>query len=182
MFPSPLGPDPLVAGSARRPVPLTDAWTIHGPAVFAASLRVVRDRSLAADISQEVFLWSWQSNAFDARRGSMRGYLCTVARRRSIDEVRRRAARERSETRWAGRRPTAPVLPDDATTDVSTAQLLRRSLLDLPPKLREPLQLAYFQDLTYRQVAVALDLPEGTVKSRIREGLSRLRTCLAGEL
>lgn len=169
----------LIAGIARRDAnALADAYRSHGPAVRDVAGRIC-GAGLAEDVAQDVFVNLWRRPAvFDARHGSLRSFLLMQARSRSIDLVRGVSARERRELRWSGAErpsgmhddvdPPAGILGDD----------VRAALLVLSVPERAAIVLAYFGGLTYREVAVLLDEPEGTVKSRIRSGLRRMRSIL----
>ncbi|CAN5662162.1 sigma-70 family RNA polymerase sigma factor [soil metagenome] len=144
---------------------------------FAASRRC--GAILADEVVQEVFVRLWRApERFDARRGSLRSYLVMQATGRAIDLLRSESSRAARQQR-VGRRDhdehpgvETVVLARWAGTDV------RRAVEALPPPERQAIALAYFGGHTYREVAHLLDLPEGTVKGRIRTGLARLRAHL----
>ena len=155
-----------------------------GPAVHGLALRVVRERSLAEDVTQDVFLDVWLKAAhFDRTRGSARTWILTIAHRRAVDVVRReqsgrdRVARATSVLPQQGYDVVGEEAVDRAAA-VSAGQRLARALLTLTELQRTAIELAYFGGLTYAQVAQHLDIPVPTAKTRIRDGLRRL----AGEL
>jgi len=150
--------------------------------VFGLAQRVIGDPRAAEDVSQEVFLHLWEHpEAFDPTRGSMRTWLGTLTHRRAVDYVRREEARRRRAQREASRRPMSVPDVDEMATALVTAERVRAALDVLPVEQRECIDLAYFGGLTYRQVAEALGIPEGTAKSRLRLGLRRVAEALEAE-
>ena len=153
---------------------LAVAYDQYAPVVYGLAVRLVGP-DLAGDICQEVFVALWDHpERVDPRRGSLRAFLVTVARRRCIDHLRRQGRRTANEER-ANR--AAPVTPPDVGESALAAiagQRVRTALEALPVDQRVAIQLAYFDGLTFRQVAVATGASEGTAKSRIRLGLKKL--------
>ena len=146
-------------------------------AVYGLALRVVRNPDLAQDVSQEVLVDVWRlAPRFDKQRGSAMAWILTMAHRRSVDRIRR----EESQTQRAAR---AAALPAEPHTDVVAAQMerswdtamVRRALASLSDIQREAIELAYYHGYTHHQVSTVLDIPLGTAKTRIRDGLIRLR-------
>lgn len=164
----------------------------HATLLFGASLRFLRDRDAAAEVVQETFVAAWQRAAqFDAARGSITGWLVGIARNRALDRLRAEQRRPRP-VPADGFRPSsdeARHVPDWAAPDsdepAATADrrwlrsLIRTSLAGMRAEEREVLVLAYDRDLTQAEIAERLGLPIGTVKSRTRRALARLRACLA---
>lgn len=154
---------------------LETAFREHGATVSALARRVLRDPSLADDVVQQVFLRLWQRpERFEAGRGSLRSFLCADCHGRSVDLMRSDAARHHREQAdpWPS---TPPAGPDELAVADDDAARLRSAVASLPDEQRNVIEFAYFGGHTYREVAVLLGLPEGTVKSRIRSGLARLR-------
>ncbi len=151
------------------------------PLVYGVVLKVVRDPSQSEEVAQEVFIELWRLAArYDPSRGSVRSWASTVAHRRAIDRVRsEQAARNRVE-----RDATNVTREHDEVVAAVESNLdqvrVRRALGELSPLQREAVELAYFAGHTYREVAVLLDVAEGTVKTRIRDGMIRLRDELGG--
>ena len=152
------------------------------PLVYGVVLKVVRDPSHAEEVSQEVFVELWRLAArFDGTKGSARTWAATLAHRRAIDRVRSEQSTRNRQDRDANQ----AVRDHDtvaAEVEASMDQVrVRKALSRLSDIQREAVELAYFGGHTYREVAVLLDVAEGTVKSRIRDGMIRLRDELGGE-
>jgi RNA polymerase sigma-70 factor (ECF subfamily) len=159
--------------------PICSVFEAHSAAAFGTAYRIVADRGVADQIAQDVLLARWVNVAsgYDESRGPVTAYLKGVARYRAIDVVRQDVARKRREIRWCSLRPTAAAADDEAC-DAWTASAVRAALAGLPRANREPIQLAFFAGLSYCDVAVALGIPEGTAKARIRSGIAMLRVTL----
>jgi RNA polymerase sigma-70 factor, ECF subfamily len=165
-------------GAGDRPA-LAELYTRHAGPCFALARRVLADRALAEEVVQEVFLRLWRApERFDANRGSMRSFLFAQVHGRSVDLLRAETARRAREEREAFRSPTIDDDLERAVAELSEGEAVRRALADLSDGERGAIELAYFGGHTYREVAQLLELPEGTVKSRIRSGLLRLRAAL----
>ena len=153
------------------------------PLVYGVVLKVVRDPSQAEEVAQEVFVELWRLAArFDGTKGSAKTWTATLAHRRAIDRVRSEQASRVRQDRDANQ----ALLPehDSVAAEVESAfeqVRVRRALAQLSELQREAVELAYFGGHTYREVAVLLSVAEGTVKSRIRDGMIRLRDELGGE-
>jgi RNA polymerase sigma-70 factor, ECF subfamily len=158
---------------------LAELYRRHAGACLTLARRVLADRVLAEEVVQEVFLRLWRApERFDAERGSMRSFLFANVHGRSVDLVRAEAARRAREERDAFRSPTVDDDLERAVMDLSEGEAVRRALAMLSEGERQAIELAYFGGHTYKEVAVLLEQPEGTVKSRIRSGLLRLRAAL----
>lgn len=153
------------------------------PRVHGLIVRVVVDRAQADEVTQEVFLETWRkAHAFDPARGSGLSWLLSIAHRRAVDRVRSSsAARTRDEN--FGARASDP--PFDSTAEHVMARhdadAVHAALGTLSDVQREALEMAYFGGCTHTEVAAALDIPLGTAKARIRDGLRRLRDEIGGE-
>ncbi|HEU5266734.1 MAG TPA: sigma-70 family RNA polymerase sigma factor [Jatrophihabitans sp.] len=157
----------------------------HAGLVYGLARRVTRDDHLASDITQDVFAYLWElPSRVDLRRGSIRAYLAVVAHRRAVDEVRRSERRARTEAGVPV--PTSVDGPEDgvveAHTKVWSTRRLAAGLALLPAEQRRAIELAYYDGMTYKEVANALGIPEGTAKSRLRLAMSRLRTLLGDDV
>ena len=170
----------VVAIGRWRQEALAEAYRRHAGSVFGLANRVVADRTLAEEVVQEVFLRLWDSpDRFDPSRGSLRSYLLAQCHGRSVDLIRSEHSRRAREEREHRQRAEAGYDIEHEVWDLTVAEQVRDALSALPLDERSAIELAYFGGLTYREVANALDQPEGTVKSRIRSGLRRLRGGLA---
>ncbi|WP_323095241.1 ECF RNA polymerase sigma factor SigK [Intrasporangium sp. YIM S08009] len=145
--------------------------------LFGLVRRVVRDPAQSEEVAQEVFLEIWRHSArFDARRGSALSWMLTIAHRKAVDRVRSsEAARNRDESWGASHQD----VDHDATAEAAVARLdaerVHQALGTLTEAQRGALELAYLSGYTHTEVAAMLDLPLGTAKTRIRDGLIRLR-------
>jgi RNA polymerase sigma-70 factor (ECF subfamily) len=163
---------------------LAAVYDQHAGLVYGLALRVARDEHLARDITQEVFTYLWElPDRVDLTRGSLRTYLALLAHRRAVDEVRRHERRFRAEAVAA--QPEAADGPETGVVAAATQAWRTKhlaALLDmLPAEQRAAVRLAYYDGLTYVQVANALGIPEGTAKYRLRAALARLRALLTDE-
>jgi RNA polymerase sigma-70 factor (ECF subfamily) len=156
---------------------LAEAYRRHAGAAFGLALRIAVDRALSEEIVQEVFLRLWNDpEKYDPARGSLRSYLLAQTHGRSVDLVRAESSRRAREERDARRTAQSGYDLEREVWDLTLAEHVRSALEHLSEKERAAIELAYFGGHTYREVAMLLDEPEGTVKSRIRSGLTHLRT------
>jgi RNA polymerase sigma-70 factor (ECF subfamily) len=171
----------LVISIARfSEVALAEAYRRHGGAVFGLAKRVLNNPTEAEDVTQEVFLRLWnQPDRFDAARGSLRSYLLAQAHARAVDAVRSSTSRRQREAREAMRTAEAGYDMQHEVWDLAVAEQVASAMGELPEEERRAIEMAYFDGHTYREVALLLGQPEGTVKSRIRNGMRRMRAALA---
>jgi RNA polymerase sigma-70 factor, ECF subfamily len=167
----------LVLGVARyRQESLAEVYRRHGGAVFALARRVTNQANVAEDVVQEVLLKLWSHpDRFDSDRGSLRSFLLTQAHSRAVDYVRSDSARRRREDADTVGTAEAGYDVEREVWDLAMADHVQEAMAALSDDERRAIELAYFGGHSYREVAVMLDQPEGTVKSRIRVGLRRLR-------
>ena len=149
-----------------------------GPSVYGVVKRVIRDPAQSEEVTQEVMLEVWRTAAkFDAERGSATSWVMTLAHGRAVDRVR--SVQKDAER---ARRVAAADIPYDMVTEAVESSLererVRRCLGSLTELQRETVTLAYYRGYTYGQVASLLGVPTGTVKTRMRDALIRLRDCL----
>lgn len=163
---------------------LSEAYRRFGQKVYRTAFGVLRRSELAEDVVQEVFVRIWQRpERFDPSRGSLGGFLQLDAHGRSVDLLRSeraRADREIREQQLSASSKSPMSLEEEVMKRISSERI-RDALETLEADERLPIALAFFQGHSYRRVAEALDLPEGTVKSRIRRGMSRLQELLGEE-
>ena len=170
----------IVAGDKRA---LHDAYQLYAPFVNGVAIGILKDPHLAADITQDVFVRLWQrGERFDADRGSLKSYLQIDAHGRAIDLLRsRRASAERERVDHSKSSSTHTAGTEELAMTAMVSDTVRDAVLGLPEDQRTPIAMAFFGGNSYRDVAMALDLPEGTVKSRIRLGMKRLKFALGTE-
>jgi RNA polymerase sigma-70 factor, ECF subfamily len=170
----------VVAIGRYREDALAEAFRRHAGAVFALARRVLQDTAAAEEVVQEVFLrlWNWPEK-FDPQRGSLRSFLLAQSHGRAVDQLRSESARRRREERQAIEAAESGYDLEHEVWDLAVADQVKEAVSALPDDERKAIQLAYFGGHTYREVAALLRQPEGTVKSRIRSGLSRMRAVLA---
>jgi RNA polymerase sigma-70 factor (ECF subfamily) len=170
----------VVAVSRYRQEALAEAYRRHAGAVFGLARRLLGDESHAEEIVQEVFLRLWdQPEKFDPGRGSLRSFLLAQCHGRAVDVLRADTARRRREERDARRTAESGYDVEHEVWDLAVADAMRDALAVLPQGERDAIELAYWGGHSYREVSVLLGQPEGTIKSRIRAGLKRLRGELA---
>ncbi|MCW2866768.1 MAG: polymerase, sigma subunit, family [Marmoricola sp.] len=144
---------------------------------YGLAVRVVRDPAQAEEVTQEAFLEIWRTaSRFDPERGSAVSWILTLVHRKAVDRVRSAEASTRRDTTY---HQDNVVVEHDSTAEAAHASLearrVRQAVATLTPAQQEALELAYFKGYTHTEVARMLDLPLGTAKTRIRDGLIRLR-------
>jgi RNA polymerase sigma-70 factor (ECF subfamily) len=169
----------VIAIARYNPDAFAEAYRRHAGAVFSLAQRMLWDRALAEEMVQEIFLRLWeQPDRFDQARGSLRSFLLMDAHGRCVDRIRSDTRRREREERGARAATVADYDLDLEAYDLDVAEQVRAVMATLSEVERRAIELAYFGGHTYREVARILDEPEGTIKSRIRTGLMRLRTQL----
>ena len=159
-----------------------ELYDLIAPRVHSTVLRVVRAPAMSEEVTQEVMVELWRlAPRYDAGRGSVAAWAATVAHRRAVDRVRStQSARDRDQRDI----DSSPRAPHDEVAEIVEDRLERervtRAMTALTATQRESIELAYFSGYTYREVAAVLEVPEGTVKTRIRDGLIRIRDELEG--
>lgn len=163
---------PLAAGQDHEPGQLDVAGALDID-------DLVPGHAEAEDVTQEVFLRLWnQPDRFDPTRGTLRSFLLAQAHARAVDAIRSLNSRRAREAKDARRTASAEYDMQHEVWDLSLAEKVSEALGTLPTEERRAIELAYFEGRTYVEVAELLDQPEGTVKSRIRNGMRRMRSVL----
>ena len=159
-----------------------DLYDALSAAVYGMARRVVRDPSRAEEVAQEVFIQVWRTTPrFDPQRGSAKSWVLTMAHRRAVDAVRHdQAAANRDQKNASSDGPAFDEVEESVTLSLEHEQV-RRCLAGLTDLQREAVTLAYYQGYTYAEVAEALGVNPATIKTRIRDGIVRLRDCMGIE-
>ena len=170
----------LVTSIARySEAALAEVYRRHGGAVYGIARRVLISKAEAEDVTQEIFLRLWNDpDRFDSSRGSLRSFLLTQAHGRAVDAVRSLTARHRREVQEAQRTAASSYDLEHEVWDLALEDQVSKALDELPGEERRAIELAYFKGYTYVEVAQSLGQPEGTIKSRIRNGMRRMRVAL----
>ncbi len=175
--------EPDLAGLLRRSsrgddTAFAELYDLTAPRAYGLALRVVRDPAQAEEVTQESYLDIWRTaSRFEAGRGSALGWMLTIVHRRAVDRVRSAEAAGQRDVTYHERNRT--VDGHDSTAEQAQAHMearrVRSALTTLTTVQREAVELAYLGGYTHTEVASMLDLPLGTAKTRIRDGLIRLR-------
>jgi RNA polymerase sigma-70 factor (ECF subfamily) len=169
----------VIAVSRYRQEALAEAYRRHAGAVYGLARRLLGVDAQAEEVVQEVFLRLWdQPEKYDPARGSLRSFLLAQCHGRSVDVLRSDTARRKREERDLRRTAEGGYDLEHEVWDLTVADRMRDALQTLPVFEREAIELAYWGGLSYREVAERLGQPEGTIKSRIRSGMKRLRSTL----
>ena len=173
--------DALVARVARGDEAAFEAlYDALSAPVYGLARRVVRDPARAEDVTQEVFLEVWRKAArFDSDLGRGKTWVRTIAHRRAVDAVRRSESQKRQDERTAPEQVSHDE-PADSVIAAEEQGAVRECLETLTDLQLESVRLAYFNGYTYNEVATLLEKPLPTIKTRMRDGLIRLRDCLEG--
>lgn len=176
---SPCAGDGLPQSGSGSEQQWAEVYDQHASAVLSFARNWLSNTALAEEVVQDVFVRLWRSESFDPARGSLRSYLLTQTRWRCVDLIRAEESR-RTRERRAMSGTELHVAPHHeahraAYDEEEALNGLRNALAQLPLEERLPINLAYYGELTYKEVAEVLDWPEGTVKSRIRRGLLKMR-------
>ena len=174
----------LLARSSRGDeAAFAELYDLTSARVYGLARRVVRDPAQAEEVAQEAYLEVWRQSArYDDARGNPLAWILTIVHRRAVDRVRAAESARQRDTRYAtvGDGPDYDVVEETVTATLETARV-RKALTSLTAVQREAITLAYYGGYTHREVSELLDVPLGTVKTRMRDGLIRLRDTLGVE-
>lgn len=176
-----LDPEALLLRTARGDeIAFESLLKRFAPLVYGIALRVCEDQSAADDVAQEAFLDVWRTAArYESAKGSAQAWVVTIAHRRAVDRMRSEHSRVRRETRS---RSLLPLVEFDEVVEAVEAEgervRLRGCLGGLSRIQRESIHLAFFDGLTHAQISAKLQVPLGTAKARLREGLGKLKSCM----
>lgn len=171
--------DALVRAAAGDQQAFAEFYDLVSSMVFGVIVKIVRSRTISEEVSQEVFVELWRTaGSFDPNRGSAMAWAATIARRRAIDRVRsEQSARRRDDSEAKAVRVPADTVSELVELDFERATVAG-ALSQLSERQQQAITLAFYGGHSYREVAQLLDTPEGTIKTRIRDGLGRLREIL----
>lgn len=171
----------LVASGRGDEQAFAELYDAVAPRAYGLVLRILRDAHQSEEVTQEVFLQLWQTSArFDPRRGSALAWMMTVAHRRAVDRVRSAEAARRRDASHVERNLDIAFDETSAAVHASLeARTVHAALATLTPPQRRAIELAYFGGHTHQEVSHLMQVPIGTAKSRIRDGLLRMRDALA---
>jgi RNA polymerase sigma-70 factor (ECF subfamily) len=156
----------------------------HGGVAYSLAYRMVGARDAAEEVTQEAFMSVWRAGArFDGARGSVRAWLLSIVRNRAIDSLRGRAGKapklDLDDEALLERRPATERTEDEAIRHETAAEV-RDALRALPGLQSKVIELAYFGGFSQSEISSMLGVPLGTVKGRMRLGLEKIRTAIAG--
>lgn len=160
-----------------------DLYDQVAPRIYGLVKRIIRDPAQSEEVTQEAFLEIWRQAArFDLERGTALAWMMTIAHRRAVDRVRSAEATSTRDVEYGHRHQAVEY---DSTSEVVQsrldAQRVRKAMGSLTETQRQAIELAYFRGCTHTEVATMLGVPLGTAKSRVRDGLIRLRDTIGGE-
>lgn len=169
--------DALKAGQQSA---LSLLYNRYGRLVYGLALHMLKNPQEAEDLTQEIFLALWRSKAYDPARGTLSSFLTTMTRSRAIDKLRSRNTNQIFLKRWGRIMPAEPTsnTPFEQVSLGERSQQVRDALAQLSDNQRQVLEMAYYEGLTLSEIAQQLGLPLGTVKTRSRLGLAKLRQTL----
>ena len=164
---------------AKQVDALQEIYHRYARLVHASAWQILKSKEEAEDVTQEIFLKLWHSCRYDPRRGSFKNFLVMRTRSRAIDRLRSRQACCRTAQRLQTTiDPHSLKTPIDQAVQQQIAQTVREALHDLSMREREVLENAYYNGMSQSEIADRLDIPLGTVKSRVRHGLKKLREAI----
>ena len=172
--------------ASRDETALAELYDRYSGRAFGLALRILGESETAEDVVHDAFLWVWEhADRIDSGRGSVGAFLLTVVHRRAVDQVRlrsRMAFRRAEEGEFPDRVDEAALEIIDQLDAAAAASRIREAVARLNVEQREAVELAYFKGMTHQQIATAREVPVGTVKSRLRLAMGRLRAALKDEV
>lgn len=158
---------------------LGELYDRHAGLAYGLALRITGDASDAEEVVQDVFVHVWrQAGRYDTGRASVAGWVLMLTRSRAIDRLRSRQARPPLNARDLGWTPAVPINQERAVLTSEWLTRVNQELSALPDPQRQAIELAYYEGLTHREMAERLNEPLGTIKTRVRTALQRLRAAL----
>ncbi len=151
-------------------------YSRYGELVYLLAYRILHNSQDAEDLTQEIFMKFWQQGKFDRARGTVPAYLLTMTRSRAIDQIRRRKSRQAMIDKVCKLHNSSS--PDNSLEQEEISEKVQRAMTQLPDNQRIPLELAYSLGLTQAEISERLGIPIGTIKTRTRQGLLKLRQLL----
>jgi len=172
--------DLLASAALGDRAAFTHLYDLTSSRIYGLAFRVIRDRQYAEEIVQEAYLQYWQkANDYHPARGSVITWMMTIAHRRAVDRVRTEELQQRRMSEYGAASVETPRnIPLELVVHADEARTLRTCLGELTDLQRSSIEMSYFGGLTYPEVAQRTDTPLPTIKSRIRDGLRRLKSCL----
>ncbi len=166
--------------AARDSSALTMLYDRYVNLVYGLALKILKDTQAAEDLTQEVFLILWRNPTYNPARGSFSSFLITLTRSRGIDKLRSRGASLKFLDRWSQHMSTQTPAnnPFEQASLEERSQKVRSALSELPENQRQVLAMAYYEGLSQTEIAQRLETPLGTIKTRARQGLIKLKTTL----
>ncbi|MBW4551395.1 MAG: sigma-70 family RNA polymerase sigma factor [Aphanocapsa sp. GSE-SYN-MK-11-07L] len=151
----------------------------YGEAIYRLALRILSNVHEAEDLTQEVFLTFWRTETYDSARGSVLVFLLTMTRSRAINRLNQVRSQQKLLQRWQHNRPShAPNVPMENASLSELSHRVLEALQVLPDSQRQVLEMAYYDGLSQSEITQQLNIPLGTVKTRSRQGLLKLRQLL----
>jgi RNA polymerase sigma-70 factor (ECF subfamily) len=170
---------PGESAAGEPPLDLEGLYDSCGAPVYRLAVRLCRSRQEAEDLTHDVFLRYWQQGRYEPSRGPVLAYLLLLTRSMALNRLQQRSNRWQLVQRWSHQLfPSAVPGPQQAVEEEDLAERVRRALAAIPANQREVLELAYYEGLSQSAIGDRLQLPLGTVKTRSRQGLIRLRALL----
>ncbi|MBT9317250.1 sigma-70 family RNA polymerase sigma factor [Leptothoe spongobia] len=174
--------DLLASLRAGQVESLRTLYQRYGRLVYTLSRRILHSDEEAEEITQDVFLTLWKKDAYQANRGSLSRYLVVLARSRSIDKLRSQTSHRQRLNKWHLMMADVSPTPLDMATLTERGERTRQALASLSDKERQVIESAYYEGLSQSEIAQRFNIPLGTVKSRSRQALRKLRQTLETSL